>query len=49
VKVPPSELRAFLADPANKANNKQIVISQFTSKDVAAKIDGSSFEKSEYY
>jgi len=27
VKVPPSELRTFLADPANKGDNKRIVIS----------------------
>lgn len=49
VKVPPSELRAFLANPVNKANNKRIVLTQFTSKDVAVKIDGSKFDKTEYY
>lgn len=38
-----------MANPENNANNKKIVISQFTSKDVAKKIDGSPFEKSEYY
>lgn len=29
--VPPSELRQWLANPENSQNNKQIVISQFTS------------------
>lgn len=45
----PSELRAFLANSENKANNKKIVLVQFTSKDVAVKKDGSSFDKKEYY
>jgi len=49
VKVAPSDLRAFLADPVNKANNKRVVLVQFTSKDVAVKIDGTPFEKAEYY
>lgn len=31
VKVPPSELRAYLADPVNAANNRQIIISIFSS------------------
>jgi hypothetical protein len=49
VKVPPSELRSWLANPVNKSNNKQIVISQFTSQDVAVRIDGAPFEKKDYY
>lgn len=49
VKVPADKLRAYLADESNKPHNKKIVLTQFTSKDVAKKIDGSAFEKSEYY
>lgn len=49
VKVAPSDLRSWLAVPANKNNNKQIVISQFTSQDVARRTDGSAFEKKDYY
>lgn len=42
-------MKAFCADPANKANNKQIVISTFASKDLAEHRDGKEFVKSEYY
>jgi len=49
IKVPPSELRAFLADPANN-DNKRIVISQFQSKDLAVPLEkGKVFDKQEYY
>jgi alpha-aminoadipic semialdehyde synthase len=47
--VQPADLRAFLANPVNKANNKQIVLVQFTSRDVVVKKDGSDFDKKEYY
>lgn len=49
IKVPASELREYLAKPENKANNKKIVIVQFTSTDVAVRKDGGKFVKSEYY
>ena len=49
IKVPPSELRAFVADPANQ-NNKRIVISQFQSQDLAVPLEaGKKFDKQEYY
>ena len=47
VKVEPKDLKKFLSE--NKGMNKKIVISQFTSKDVAVKTDGGAFEKAEYY
>ena len=49
VKVPPSQLREWLANPVNKSNNKQIVLSQFTSGDVSRHKQGLPFVKSEYY
>lgn len=49
VKVQPSKLREWLADPKNKANNKQIVISQFTSGDLSRHKEGKPFDKSHYY
>ena len=48
IKVAPKELRAYLAD-TSKHNNKQIVISQFTSADIAVPIDGKPFDKQRYY
>ena len=48
MKVPPKELRAYLSD-TSKHSNKQIVISQFTSGDVAVPIDGQPFDKQRYY
>ena len=50
VKVPPSELRDFLADPANASNNKQIIISLFASEDLAKPKDANAvFDKNHYY
>jgi len=50
VKVAPSELREWLAVPENKSNNNQIVISQFTSQDLAEHKDPSrEFSKADYY
>ena len=50
VKVPPSELRAYLANPENANNNRQIIISIFSSKDIARPKDSNAtFEKSHYY
>lgn len=49
IKVPPSEIKAFVADPANKTMNKQVVICQFSSADMSRRIDGAEFNKTEYY
>ena len=50
VKVKPADLAAYLADPDNASNNKQIIISQFASADLVTRKDGSSpFNKTEYY
>lgn len=49
VKVAPQDLRTWLAKPENKNNNKQVVLTQFTSKDVAVRKDGKPFEKKDYY
>lgn len=50
VKVPPSELRAYLADPVNAANNRQIIISIFSSQDLSRPKDPSKeFNKTHYY
>jgi len=50
VKVHPSELRAYLADPANAANNRQIIISVFSSQDLTrAKDPTLPFSKDYYY
>lgn len=50
VKVPPSELRAYLANPANASNNRQIIISTFSSADIARPKDPSrTFDKAHYY
>jgi len=49
-KVPPSELRAYLADPGNASNNKQIIISIFSSKDISRPKDRTKeFNKDHYY
>ena len=48
--MPPSELRAYLADPVNAANNRQIIISIFSSKDISRPKDKSKqFNKDHYY
>jgi len=50
VKVPPSELRAFLANPVNASNNKQIIISLFASEDLARPKNANAvFDKNHYY
>lgn len=50
VNVPPSELREYLADPANASNNRQIIISIFSSQDIARPKDKSKqFDKKHYY
>jgi len=50
VKVPPSELRAYLADPVNASNNKKIIISIFSSKDISRPKDRTKeFDKEHYY
>lgn len=49
VKVKPCDLKAYCEDPANANNNKQIVISQFTSGDMSRHKSGKEFVKSEYY
>lgn len=49
VKVPPSELRAYLAIPENAQNNRQIIISQFESKDISRPKDRNQvFSKAHY-
>lgn len=48
--MPPAELRAYLADEANANNNKQIIISCFSSEDLAKPKDNSkAFNKAHYY
>ena len=47
--MPAKELRTYLADPVNKANNKKIVLVQFSSPDVAVHKDGKEFDKKDYY
>ena len=50
VKVPPSELREYLANPENANNNRQIIISTFASQDIARPKDSSQeFNKEHYY
>jgi len=50
VKVKPEDLKNYLADPENAANNKQIIISQFASGDLVKRKEGSEpFNKNEYY
>lgn len=48
MKIAPKDLRAYLAD-TSKHNNKQIIISQFTSADIAVPLDGKPFDKQLYY
>ena len=48
VKVAAKDLQAFCKDPANKQNNKQIVICQFETKDLVKRIDGRPYEKNDY-
>lgn len=48
IKVAPCDLHAFLKDPANKQNNKRIVISQFYTSDLVARIDGKPYDKVDY-
>lgn len=48
VKVDPKDLHAFCADPANKKNNKQIVICQFLTQDMVKRMDGKPYEKQDY-
>ena len=48
--MPPSELRAYLAIPENANNNRQIIISTFSSGDLSRPKDASrAFDKSHYY
>lgn len=47
--MPAKELRAYLADPVNKANNKKVVLVQFSSPDIAVHKDGTAFDKKDYY
>jgi len=48
--VAPSELRSYLADPANASNNRQIIISVFSSEDLTRHKDPSKqFNKAHYY
>ena len=50
VKVPPSELREWLANPENANNNRQIVISIFSSSDLSRPKDPTKeFKKDHYY
>ena len=50
VKVKPEDLREYLADPDNAANNKQIIISQFSSGDLVKNVDETkSYDKKDYY
>ena len=48
IKVAPCDLHAFLKDPANKQNNRRIVISQFITSDLVARIDGKPYDKVDY-
>ena len=50
VKVPPSELREYLANPENANNNRQIIISVFSSADISRPRDKTKqFNKQHYY
>jgi alpha-aminoadipic semialdehyde synthase len=48
IKVDPKDLHAFCADPANKQNNKRIVITQFLTQDMVERMDGTPYNKQDY-
>lgn len=48
MKVAAKDLHAFVKDPENKKNNKQIVICQFNTEDMVQRADGRAYNKSDY-
>lgn len=48
VKVAPEDLHEFVKDPENKKKNKQIVITQFETKDMVKRTDGKPYSKRDY-